>query len=68
MRWELSWFITLTFALSVGIQDFSVSDPLHVAIHIFIQLLPLSQLLKLSSWPGLLSLFSKLSEWKDKDK
>lgn len=45
----LRWFVVLTFALSISIQDFSMSDPLHVAMKVFIQLLTLSQLLKLST-------------------
>lgn len=39
----------LTFALAVGIQDFSVGDPLHVAVKVLVQLLALSQLLELST-------------------
>lgn len=46
---EVVHFTALTFALSVGIQDFSVSDPLHVAVQVFVQLLTLSQLLELST-------------------
>lgn len=42
MGWVLRWFIVLTFALSVSIKDFSMSDPLHVAMQVFIQLLTLS--------------------------
>lgn len=42
-------FILLTFPLSVGIQDLGMSDPLHVAVQVFIQLLTLPQLLELSS-------------------
>lgn len=49
MGWVLRLFIVLTFALSVGIQDFCVSNPLHVAMQVFIQLLTLSQLLELST-------------------
>lgn len=40
---------SLTFPLAVGIQDLGVSDPLHVAVNVFIQLLALSQLLELSA-------------------
>lgn len=58
----------LTFSLSVGIQDFSMSDPLHIAVEVFIQLLALSQLLKLATRPGLLSLFGKLSERREEEK
>lgn len=39
----------LTFALPVSIQDFSVSDPLHIAVEVLIQLLTLSQLLELAT-------------------
>lgn len=49
MGWVLRQFTVLTFALSVSIQDFSMSDPLHVAVQVFIQLLTLSQLLELST-------------------
>lgn len=52
---------SLTFPLAVGIQDLGVSDPLHVAVQVFIQLLALPQLLELSARPGLLSLFCKLA-------
>lgn len=52
---------SLTFPLAVGIQHLGVSDPLHVAVQVFIQLLALSQLLELSARPGLLSLFCKLT-------
>lgn len=38
-----------TFSFTVCIQDLSVSDPLHVAVQVFIQLLALSQLLELST-------------------
>lgn len=66
MERVLRRFTALTFSLSVSIQDFSVSDPLHVTMKVFIQLLTLSQLLELSTGPGLLSLFGKLSEWKER--
>lgn len=52
----------LTFPLAVGIQDLGVSDPLHVAVKVFIQLLALSQLLELAARPRLLTLFRKLTE------
>lgn len=60
---ELRCLTELTFAFSVGIQDFCMSDPLHVAMKVLIQLLPFSQLLELSSGSGLFPLFSKLSVW-----
>lgn len=41
--------IVPTFPFSVGIQDLGMSDPLHVAVQVFIQLLTLPQLLELSS-------------------
>lgn len=58
---ELRRFPALTFPFTVRVQDFSVRDPLHVAVQVFIQLLTLSQLLILSAGAGLLSLFGELS-------
>lgn len=46
---ELRRFLVPTFPLTVCIQDFSVRDPLHVAVQVFVQLLTLAQLLELST-------------------
>ena len=47
--------------LLVVLHDLSLSDPLHVALEVLIQLLGFPQLLKLSTGLGLLSLFCELT-------
>ena len=50
----------VTLALSVNIQNLSLSDPFHVTMEILVQLSALSCLLELSARLGLLSLLSEL--------
>lgn len=57
--------VVLTLSFMVIIYDFSLGDPLHITFEVFIQLLGLSQLLKLTSGLGFLSFFGELTSDKE---